>query len=577
MTGRHRNTTRPGSGLRIVATTVVVIVALAGGAYAYRSFASDNTGGTCADPVKLAVAASPDLAPAVKTAVAEWVRSGVEVSGRCIAVDVAAQESADVAGALAAKTGAAVAGLAGNGQVRVPDVWMPDSSLWLQRLVATGQQIVPSTGQSIAQSPVVLAMPAPTAANLGYPGTPVAWTDIVKKMTSGTGLRAGIVDPARDAAGLSGLVAFGVAAQTVGGAAQGQQLAAATLRGLVTGRSSVRDDLYQRFPKGPEASALASGLAAAPLSEQAVFLYNAKSPAVPLTAVYAEPAPAPLDYPFVAMPSIDPLKASAADQLRIMLGTAGFKDRLAGVGLRAADGSTGKGFPSTAGAPQGGGQGAAAPQLAVVEKLLASWNAMTAPARTLTLIDVSGSMLRPVPTAGNATRMAVTVEASKRGLQLFDDSWVNGLWIFSTELDGTKDYRELVPIGPVASNRGQLVAALDGLKPKENGDTGMYDSIFAAYQALQNGWTEGMVNTLILLTDGENDDKNGLNREQLLGELGKVKDPKRPIRVLIITIGPDVSPTNLKPITDLTGGGVFAAPDPAKIGEIFLQAITTRT
>jgi Ca-activated chloride channel family protein len=577
MTGRHRNTTRPGSGLRIVATTVVVIVALAGAAYAYRSFASDDTGATCADPVKLSVAVSPDLAPAVKAATATWIRGGVDIGGRCLAVDIAAVESADVAGALVARTGTAVAGLAANSQVKAPDVWMPDSSLWLQRLGSSGQQIVPSTGQSIAQSPVVLAMPAPTATNLGYPGTPVAWTDIVKRMTSGTGLRAGIVDPARDAAGLSGLVAFGVAAQTVGGAASGQQLAAATLRGLVTGRSSVRDDLFQRFPKGPEASALASGLAAAPLSEQAVLAYNTKSPAVPLTPVYAEPASPALDYPFVAMLGIDPLRANGADKLRIMLGEPGFKDRLAGVGLRAPDGSTGKNFPSTSGAPQGGGQGAAAPQLAVIEKLLASWNAMTAPARTLTLIDVSGSMLRPVPTANNASRMAVTIDASKRGLQLFDDSWVNGLWIFSTELDGTKDYKELVPIGPVASNRGQLVAALDGMKPKENGDTGMYDSILAAYQALQNGWTEGMVNTLILLTDGENDDKNGLNREQLLGELGKVKDQKRPIRVLIITIGPDVSPTNLKPITDLTGGGVFAAPDPAKISDIFLQAITTRT
>jgi len=35
-------------------------------------------------------------------------------------------------------------------------------------------------------------------------------------------------------------------------------------------------------------------------------------------------------------------------------------------------------------------------------------------------------------------------------------------------------------------------------------------------------------------------------------------------------------PAGLKPITDVTGGAVFAAPDPAKIGEIFVQAIATR-
>ena len=86
-----------------------------------------------------------------------------------------------------------------------------------------------------------------------------------------------------------------------------------------------------------------------------------------------------------------------------------------------------------------------------------------------------------------------------------------------------------------------------------------------------------MVNTLIVLTDGENDDPGGgLSQEQLLAEIGKVKDPNRPVRVLILAIGPDVGSSNLKPITDLTSGGVFATPDPAKIGEIFLQAITTR-
>jgi len=79
-----------------------------------------------------------------------------------------------------------------------------------------------------------------------------------------------------------------------------------------------------------------------------------------------------------------------------------------------------------------------------------------------------------------------------------------------------------------------------------------------------------------MMTDGENDDKNGLTKEQLLTELGNVKDPKKPVRVLIIAFGPDVAPGGLKPITDLTSGAVFAAPDPAKISEIFLQAIVTR-
>jgi hypothetical protein len=183
-----------------------------------------------------------------------------------------------------------------------------------------------------------------------------------------------------------------------------------------------------------------------------------------------------------------------------------------------------------------------------------------------------------VPTAGNATRMQVLLEAAKRGLSLFDDTWATGLWIFSTELDGpgTGDYKELVPIGPLTSNRQTVLTALNQITATQNGDTGLYDTILAGYKRLKDGWEPGMVNTLIVMTDGENDDKNGLNREQLLQELGKIKDPAKPVRVLIIAFGPDVAPDTLKPITNLTSGGVFAAPDPAKISDIFLQAITTR-
>jgi hypothetical protein len=68
-----------------------------------------------------------------------------------------------------------------------------------------------------------------------------------------------------------------------------------------------------------------------------------------------------------------------------------------------------------------------------------------------------------------------------------------------------------VPIVPVGTNRQAMLDALSSIRPKPDGNTGMYDSILAAYQHLKAGWTDGMVNTLIVLTDGENDDPNGLN------------------------------------------------------------------
>jgi len=35
------------------------------------------------------------------------------------------------------------------------------------------------------------------------------------------------------------------------------------------------------------------------------------------------------------------------------------------------------------------------------------------------------------------------------GLALFDDQWAVGVWLFSTDMDGTKPYKEIVPISPL--------------------------------------------------------------------------------------------------------------------------------
>jgi Ca-activated chloride channel homolog len=577
MGGRHRRTSGARTGLQTFAVAIAVIALLAGALFGYRQFTADDAGGGgCANPLRLAMAVAPELVPAAQATATDWARGDVEIGGRCLAVDVTPAESADVAVAIAASANLGLPGVTVGQQAKVPNIWIPDSSSWLRRLRAAGPNLVPGEAPAVASSPVVVAMPQPFATNLGWPSAKLTWADLFKKMTTGTGLRAGVVEPTRDSAGLTGMVSLAVAANAVGGA-NGQQASAAAMRGLAVGRSAVREDLLQRFPRAPDQAALAAGIAAAPLSEQTVIGYNAKSPGVPLASLYLEPAPPALDYPFTVLPGGDADRTAAAEKLRDAFAGDRFRDRLADAGLRAADGSVGKNFPSAPGSLTASGQGGAADG-AVIERVLATWSAMTAPSRTLAVLDVSGSMNRPVPTAGNATRMQVLLEAAKRGLGLFDDSWAVGLWIFSTELGGpgTLDYREIVPIAPLPANRQVLLGALQSVQATRLGDTGLHDTILAGYKAMRDSWEPGRVNSMIVMTDGENDDANGLSQEQLLGELGKLKDPKRPVRVVLIAFGPDVAPAGLKPITDLTGGGVFAAADPAKIGEIFVQAISTR-
>jgi hypothetical protein len=559
-------------GLRVVAAALAVLVVLAGSWYAYAKVSKPG----CGSPVRLSVAAAPELAPALQAQAGEWA-SGARVSGNCVAVDVIAVESADIAAAVAAQGNVQLTGVGlASGKTKIPDVWVADSSLWLLRLRTAKQDSVPATGQSVAKSPIVLAVPEPIATTLGWPQAKLTWGDLLKKVTADSKLKVGIVDPVRDSSGLSGLLAMSVAAQATG--AQATQNATAALRALAAGSSSVRDEVLRRFPHATDPASLASGLSVAPLSEQAVVTYNATQPPVRLASLYVEPAPAPLDYPYVAMPGLSADKAAAASSFAKALAADSFRDRLAGLGLRSADGSTGKGFQMPAGAPASLNSPAGATlDGATLDKLLQTWLTVALPARMLAVLDVSGSMLITVPTAGNRTRMEVTTEAARKGLGLFDDRWSVGLWVFSTLLDGNKDHKELAPIAPLSAQRTQLLQSLAQIKPKKDGDTGLYDTILAGYKAVQQGWDEGAINSLVVMTDGQNEDDNGLSIDQLLAELQKTVDPKKPISVILIGIGTTIGQAEMEKITNAVGGGTFIAPDPAKIGEIFLKAISLRS
>ncbi|MFD0787928.1 substrate-binding domain-containing protein, partial [Micromonospora azadirachtae] len=231
--------------------------------------------------------------------------------------------------------GAVLAGVGqASGTAVAPDVWIPDSSTWLVRLKKEATAFAPTNGASIARSPVVVAMPQPIASRLGWPNAKLKWTDLLKQVNSSKPLATGIVEPTRDAAGLSGLMSLTAAA---GGAGGDQQTTVGALRALATGRSALRNDLLARFPKSTDSAAIASGLGAAALSEEDVIAYNKTKPPVPLAALYLEPTPAPLDYPFAVLPGIEPDKASAARVLFELLTTADFRDRLAAQGLRAPD------------------------------------------------------------------------------------------------------------------------------------------------------------------------------------------------------------------------------------------------
>jgi Ca-activated chloride channel family protein len=385
VSGRHRLDLSLRGGGVVFASAAAISVVLAGSWLGYMRMSASG----CTGQLKIAVAAAPEIAPAVRQIASQWTASGARVQDTCVVVAVTSAGPADVASAIARQHQVALTGLStAPATVAVPDVWLPDSSIWLLRLESVATGFVPTDGTSMAQSPVVVAMPAPVAAREGWAVRQPSWSDLVKQINADRTLRIGTVDPTRDATGLSGLLALTGDA----GPASPASVTAA-LRALAAGNSTLRDDLLQKFPRTPDPDDLAGSLAAAPLSEADVISYNAQQPPVRLAALYPQPAALPLDYPFAVMPGIDLLQAAAATGLREALDSADFQTLRARVGLRDPAGGTGTGFavpsgaPVATAAPTGSparvGAVAAGLDVATINRAISAWVAVKPPGRTL--------------------------------------------------------------------------------------------------------------------------------------------------------------------------------------------------
>jgi Ca-activated chloride channel homolog len=531
----------------------VVIVALVGWLgvhYAvHRARAADCGSGR----VTLRVAAATDIAP-VLAAVAAGRHE------QCSTVQVTVADPAKVAAALSGKVGDTQ-----------PDVWVPDSSYWLTR-IAPGGQPAPRQAAAVASSPVVIALSEPVARTLGWPGRPVGWGQLLATNASAAQLRIGIPDPARSPVGVSALLAVNAVTVKDG---KPSPATVAALRALAANVAGQASDLYAKLPQSADETAVAKALGGFPASEQSVAAYNAQKPAVPAVPVYPDPASPSLDYPYLVTAGRSPAAADAAQRFLSALQAPDSAHALTRAGFRTASGGTGSDFPTGGGLKAGILNPVPLPAARVLAQTVGIWSTLTLPSQLLALIDVSGSMGELVP-GTNLTRMQVTVSASLQSLGLYGDESAIGLWVFSTHLDGNRDYHEVVPIAPLSANRAALAAAIGKLQVKQGGATGLYDTVLAAYKELTARWDPARANTITVFTDGQNEDDNGISRATLLSELGKLYDPARPVRIVFLGLGPDVNADELAQIAKVTHGQSFVSRDPGRIGEIFLEAVSTR-
>jgi Ca-activated chloride channel family protein len=536
---------------RLLRSRVLVIgaaLALAAGGVVVAQFVGASTG---CDPHRpqLQVVAAPDIAPAVSR-----IAAGVLDPGGCSQVQVRAEAPSDVLTALQASS------------AEPSDVWIPDSSLWVGH-ARDDQLITPAGQESIASSPLVLALPRALQDQGADAKAAPAWQDVLGALS--TGQLVLHVDGEATSPSTAGVL---VALQK---AAEQRPEARAFLAGVLRG-AQVGGEVGG---SGQALHALSSSAGSAvPVAEQAVFSYTRSEGASKIAAVYPEGAGTPFDYPFTVLHAGGGPRGTA-DRLLGALRSADGQALLRAEGFRGVDG-VGDGLTADRGVDGTRPSTVALPDIATVERLLDTLDAVHRDARVLAVVDVSGSMAAPVPGAHGNSRLGVALQAAAAGLQFYPDTTEVGLWAFSEKMSGTTDHQELVPLAlltaPAPGGRPAMKQAMTQLRAIPNGGTGLYDTTLAAVRAVRAGWDPDRVNVVVLLTDGDDTDDDGIGLDQLLRTLRSEGASGKPVPVITIAYGDSAGVKSLAAISAATGGAAYQASEPSRIRDIFLDAVAQR-
>ena len=107
------------------------------------------------------------------------------------------------------------------------------------------------------------------------------------------------------------------------------------------------------------------------------------------------------------------------------------------------------------------------------------------------------------------------------------------------------------------------------------GGTGLYDTTLAAVEAVRSGWDPTRANSVLILSDGHNDD-DGLSLRGLLTRLEREQRPESSGAGDAIAFGPDSDIHAMRQISRATGGSAYVATDPDTVGDIFLDSVGQR-
>lgn len=564
---------------------------------------ADGPGGDTSGCTQVQVSASSEKAGLLGELAGEYNDSGREVDGNCVTVSVTSKASGGAAQALSD-------GWDENVDGPLPTVWTPASSSWAvlvqQNLAARDQpDIIPAGRESIAQTPLVIAMPRPMAEALGWPDKQIGWKDLAALAKSPKGwaekshpewgkFKLGKTNPYYSTSGLNATIA--------------SYYAATGLSSDLTAKD-LRNPQTQQFVKNLESSVVHYGdttltflsnmaneaargqgltyVSAVTVEEKSVLDYNRGNPtgnpatlgqepppAVPLAAVYPSDGTLISDNPWLVLdaPWVSaPQQAAAADFLT-WVREPDQQRRFTDAGFRTFEGVPGDVIrPEDGMLPAGAKVVLSPPSPAVLAALQNSWDSLRKRAHVLMVMDVSGSMGEPVPSAGS-NKLRLAQDAAIGALDGFAPDDEVGLWVFSTGLgaDG-EPFRELVPIGPAKQTVPVMKKDISQLLA--DGGTGLYATLREAQRESLKSLAPDRINAIVLLSDGRNEYPPDTDLDGLLDELS-AESVDTSVRVFTIGYGEAADTAALERIAEASRGQHYEATDPASIDKVLTSVLS---
>ena len=495
-----------------------------------------------------------------------------------------------------------------------PVIWSPAASGWAGIVNERAGATLAPAGTPFMLTPLVIAMPEPMAEALGWPEESIGFADLQRLATNPDGwgavgnpewgpFRIGKTNPNFSTSGLNFTIAEYYAATgktadlTIEDLSRPAAVEFATdIESSVVHYGDITMTFLNNWFAADARGTSLTYASAVAVEEKSVIDYNRgdpdgvlapgeelRPPRVPLVAIYPEEGTLYSDNPFIILDTewVDADERAAAEQFEAFVQLPENQQQVLAFGFRPNNADVALADPIS----EANGVDPTQPQAElevprpdVLVAILESWAELRKEARVLLVLDVSGSM-GEFAGSDNETKLDLAKAAALSALDEFKDTDQVGLWVFSTELGGEHpNWREVVPVGEIAENRADLAAGIERQIPVAG--TPLFEVTSVAYETMLEQYDPGMINAVVLLTDGINDDGVDSDDDEQFTELietlqaGSEGASSRPVRVFTISYGDTADVIALRAISQATSAATYNASNPATIEQVFTAVIS---